>query len=169
MTVLNRIRVAVRNTTGNLPAHGFGHLERTAIGAVWLTKDAGILHDIVRPPTEKIDHTADSLREAKKILANVNIGKTRQKRIIDMISAHRTGGNDDAVNQPVFLSDKLFEQSGAYICFRRCMFLGESADYNGVPFKDAVTAQFGTRMKKFKPSGFPRIVRKIASYQYGWQ
>jgi len=168
------------NRTKNLSAvHGFEHLKRTAIGAKWLAhifgKDkseqehayiAGLIHDLKRPATEKADHTKTSVDEAQKVL---NLFKIENKKyIIHLIETHRNFSKSPLSLQWVFLADKILEQSGAYIIFRRSYYIGECTDYRNTSIDEAVHIQWAARLNKFKPDKFPPPLQHFALYQYKW-
>ena len=163
-------------------AHDFDHLKRTAIGARWFAKIsgaikhkqdlaylAGLVHDINRPLTEKIEHKDISKREAENLLNKFQINKQDKDIILNLIKMHRETTNETVFNQSVFLADKILEQMGAYNTIRRCVFVGELEDYKNTPFRKAIITQFTWRMKKFNPSAFPKSFEKLVVYQYNWQ
>lgn len=164
------------------PVHGYEHLRRTGLGAWFFAQAfgetregqdiayvAGLIHDLKRPSTEKIDHTDISVDEAKKILVMFKISGETTDKILAMIQSHRNFQEIPLNQQYVFLSDKLLEQSGAYIIFRRCYYVGECEDFKDTPFKEAMFHHWKERMTKFTPDKYHECVRKLATYQYKWQ
>lgn len=78
-TIEERVRRELKKP--EMITHDFNHCKRVAIGAKWFVRVlkgkkeeeelaylAGLLHDIVRPATEKIDHAVLSAEKAKAIL-----------------------------------------------------------------------------------------------------
>src|SRR3990167_4426561 len=181
------IEEKVRNRTHNLSeVHGYGHLKRTAIGAKFFARFfgeseqnqdiayiAGLIHDLERPNTEKIDHADISVREASKFLSYFSLDQEIQDKIILLIQTHRHAQDIPLSEQWVYLSDKLFEQSGAYVIFRRCYYIGECEDFMHMSIDEAINEAIQShtqrRMTKFKPSVFRDEVKKLAEYQYQWQ
>ncbi|VVB59998.1 HD domain protein [uncultured archaeon] len=168
-----------KTTKIELATHDFYHLKLTAIGARWFVKVlggdkreqelayiAGLLHDIVRPSTEKLDHAKESSRASEKILLSFNVKKEDIKKICEAIGSHRAKHPwKTPLHQSVFLADKILEQMGAYIAFRRSMYVAECKDYN--KFEDIET-HFETRIKKFAPDEFPEHFSKLAKTQFEW-
>ena len=163
------------------PVHGFMHLKRTAVGARWFsecfggTKEegdiayvAGLIHDLKRPSMEKIDHTDISINEAKKVLSMFSFDEIERKQIITFIGEHRVFHDVPLLKQSVFLSDKLLEQSGAYLVFRRSYYVGECEDFLTTPFEEAMKLHWEKKMKKFSPEQFDAKVRKLALSQFAW-
>src|SRR3990167_6633333 len=155
------IEEKVRNRTHNLSeVHGYGHLKRTAIGAKFFARFfgeseqnqdiayiAGLIHDLERPNTEKIDHAEISVREAVKFFSHFSINQEIKDKIILLIQTHRHAHNIPLSEQWVYLSDKLFEQMGAYVIFRRSYYVGECEDFINVSMEEAVTSHMKTRME----------------------
>ncbi|MBU0530476.1 MAG: HD domain-containing protein [Candidatus Aenigmatarchaeota archaeon] len=184
MIPINEIEeLAVKTTSDvNSLTHGFPHLKRTAVGARWFSEvlgydqqdqdlayAAGIIHDLHRPNTEKTDHTESSVQEAGDLLSKINLSGDIKSRILEMIEEHRDASEVDLKNKVVFLSDKLFEQMGAYVVFRRWVWIsGECVDYKGVPFVEGYIKQSGYRMSKFNVQTFPPAFQKLAEYQFNW-
>ena len=183
MLPIKEIETLVKERTKNVlsVSHDFDHLKRTAIGAKWFAEIfgctekeqqaayiAGLVHDFERPLSE-VEHKYISLNEAKKFLGNFLIENKTKNKILKMVEEHRYV-SDLSLTQPcLFLSDKLLEQSGAFIVFRRCTYIGECLDFKDVPFFDAMVSHWKTRMNKFKPEKFHKKVSKLANYQYDWQ
>lgn len=180
---IQQIENYVEKRTGNLsPVHGFEHLKRTAEGAAWFAKSfgeseenqqtaylAGLIHDLERPNTEKIDHAQISVREAKQVLQNFKVSDIDKKKVLQQISEHREFESATLDTQWVFLSDKILEQSGAYVVFRRFYFIGECEDYKDMDFFASSMEQWNYRMKKFSPEKYAKPVRKLAAKQFVWQ
>lgn len=162
--------------------HDFGHLKRTATGAAWFVRIlggsredeelayvAGLLHDIVRPNTEKVCHAEASAERTREILRNFGIGPETAERIVLVVRDHRKPAKwRDALHQSVFLADKILEQMGAYVVFRRAYYIGECFDFRDKPFRESVTKHFRRRLEKFRPEVFPARFRKLVEYQYSW-
>ncbi len=179
---ISEIEALVRNKTENAAvSHGFGHLRRTAIGARWFSKMlggtpehqriayiAGLVHDFSRPLTERTDHAGKSVSEAGKFLSKLDFDKDMINSILRMVEIHREAGAVPLPDQCVFLSDKIFEQMGAYATIRRCMYVGECKDYKGMDPVESIIAQFSARMKKFSPESFDKKFISLVKYQYGW-
>ena len=127
---------------------------------------AGLLHDIVRPSTEKLDHAKESAVASKKILLSFKMNEEDIKNICEAIESHRAKHPwKTPLHQSVFLADKILEQMGAYIAFRRSMYVAECKDYN--KFEDIAT-HFDMRIKKFTPKEFPERFSKLARTQFEW-
>ncbi len=164
------------NVTDTLITHDFSHFKRVSIGARWFvtvlkgTKEeetlayiAGLLHDCVRPDTEKICHAVASTEKARKILNNFNIEPESIERIAQAIRDHRKPVKwTSPLHQSVYLADKLMEQMGHYIAFRRCVFVGECSDYVGRPFESSIENQFDYRINKFDFTKFPSVFHSMA-------
>jgi len=155
------------------------HLTRTATGAKWFTQVfggtneeqdvsyvAGLIHDLMRPPTENVDHTEISIREATNVLSKFTIPSDISQKILRCIEEHRIFHDIPIIQQSVFLSDKLLEQSGAYLIFRRSYYIGECVDFTDIPFEEAVVTYWKRRMEKFFPENFHLKVRDLAQYQF---
>jgi hypothetical protein len=169
------------NLENQLPTHGFGHLQRTAKGAGWFAKVfgrpseeqeiaylAGLIHDLKRPPTEKIDHTGSSVREAEKILTKFSINKEIAQKVLKLISLHREFSNAPLSSQWVFLADKILEQSGAFLIFRRSYYVGECEDFKNLSLFEATLPYWEKRTTKFPPDKFHLQTLPLAYYQYKW-
>lgn len=175
------IEASIRNSYIPLSvAHGFDHLRRTAVGSSWFARIfgcnresqvtaylAGLIHDLKRPPTEKIDHTQISLSEAEKLLNRSGLSAPDTAAVLDLIGQHRDFSRSDKDVQWVFLADKLLEQAGAFLPFRRFYYIGECEDLTDLPFEEAADKYWGYRMAKFSPDKFPPRVRRLADYQFG--
>src|SRR3989338_8239304 len=120
---VKEIEKKVQNLTHALSeVHGYGHLLRTAVGARFFARFfgeseenqeiayiAGLIHDLERPNTEKIDHADISVREAIKFLSSFSLDQEIQDKIILLIQTHRHAQDIPLSEQWVYLSDKLFE------------------------------------------------------------
>ncbi len=162
--------------------HDFGHLKRTALGAKWFVRVlggskeeedlayiAGLLHDIVRPNTEKICHAEASAKRSREILEYFRIDPEIIERIVLAVKDHRKPVEwRDPLHQSVFLADKIFEQMGAYVIFRRAYYIGECVDFAEKPFRESIIEHFRKRLEKFRPEVFPERFRKLVDYQYNW-
>ena len=162
--------------------HDFNHCYRVGIGSRWFVKIlggdkedeklayiAGLLHDIVRPATEKIDHAVLSANKAREILEKLGLPQDTIEKIVLPIKDHRRPTQWTSVlHQSVYLADKILEQMGAYIVFRRCVFVGECEDYiNSDPLR-SIEHQFQKRLQKFDENAFPLEVKNLVRYQYTW-
>jgi len=163
-------------------SHGFDHLKRTAIGAKWFAQvfggsesqqsiayTAGLVHDFERPRSEKIEHKGISASEAREFLKQFDFDSEIKKKIIKLVEEHRYVSNLPLIDQVLFLSDKILEQSGAFIIFRRCVYTGECIDFEGKPFFESITTHWKARMARFKPQVYNQKVSRLANYQYSWQ
>lgn len=181
---IKAIEKFVKNKTKNVASvtHNFGHLRRAARGARWfagvlggdkkeqkLAYIAGLLHDIIRPPSKKICHARASAEKSKKILKQFKIDKSDLNKIILAIRDHSERVKwESSLHSSVFLADKILEQMGAFIVFRRCMYVGECIDYKKTKAREAIINQFRKRLSKFNPDNFPRKFSKLVNYQYAW-
>jgi len=181
---IKKIEKFVKNEKKNTASvvHDFSHLRRTAIGAKWfaeilgggkkeqnLAYIAGLLHDIIRPASGKICHAKASAERSREVLKQFRLDKADLKKIILAIRDHREKTKwKSPLHASVFLADKLLEQMGAFVVFRRCMYVGECIDYKKTAFKVAIIRQFRKRLTKFNPTKFPEEFLKLASYQYSW-
>jgi len=184
MLPVRKIENYVKNETKNIESvvHDFSHLKRAAISAKWFVKIlngskrdqdlayiSGLLHDIVRPASEKIDHAKASAEKSQKILEKFKFKERDKKRIIEAIESHREKQEwKDALHQSVFLADKILEQMGAFIIFRRSMYVGECEDYADKEPLKSIMEQFRKKLKKFTILEFPKKFRKLVRYQYKW-
>jgi HD superfamily phosphohydrolase YqeK len=148
--------------------HRWGHIERTTLGAKWfvrilggskeeeeLAHIAGILHDIVRPNTEKVDHAQASADEAERILRKFEFEEEKIPLIVQAVRDHRKKPEKwaSALHQSIFLSDKLLEQMGPYIVFRRLVYTGELKDYSELDAEEAIIASWKRALKYPTPKG----------------
>lgn len=184
MLPINDIEKKVQERTKNIKfvSHSFNHLKRTAVGARWFTKIfsgtneqqeiayiAGLIHDFERPLSEKIEHKDISKEEAEKFLKQFVFDEAIKEKIIKMVEEHRYVSELPLLEQCLFLSDKLLEQSGAFIIFRRCVYIGECLDFKEKPFHDSIIEHWKMRMNRFKPEKFHEKLSKLAHHQYDWQ
>jgi len=150
--------------------HRFEHITRTAAGAVWFVKMrggtqrqqelayvAGLLHDIVRPNTEEIDHAIASASKAEIILKKFNFPAAEIPLVVEAVRDHRKKPAEwhSIMHESVFLADKILEQMGPYVVFRRCMYAGELKDYVKMEFKEAIEKRFAAASKKTEKPFFP--------------
>jgi len=162
--------------------HNYGHFKRVADGAVWFVKVlggneheqklayiAGLLHDIVRPADEKVDHAAASAERSRRILQQFKLSKNDANVIVEAIRDHRLPVKwKSPLHQSVYLADKILEQMGAYLIFRRCMYVAESVSYKGMHMEEAINKHFVYRMERIKKGDFPARFSKLVEYQWKW-
>lgn len=164
--------------------HTWGHITRTAKGAVWfctvlggterdahLAYTAGILHDIVRPITEKECHAQASAEKARTILEDYAFSESEKYKIYQTIKDHRNPVTwESPLHQSVYLSDKIFEHMGAYIDFRAPVWAGELShtDFYGLEPVDAVLSYYEKASQKFLTGIFPDAVKDLVEYQLLW-
>ncbi|MCX6814412.1 MAG: HD domain-containing protein [Candidatus Aenigmarchaeota archaeon] len=181
---LLEIESLAREMTRNVISvtHDFGHLKRIGIGASWFVKvmggtkeeqeiayAAGLLHDIVRPASEKVCHAEASAKESEKILSKLRLDKDTKNLIVQAIKDHRLPVKwVSPLHQSVYLADKILEQMGAFVAFRRCYYVGECQDYKGVEMEEAFRKHFAYRMDRIKKTDFPKSVRRLLDYQWKW-
>lgn len=165
-----------------LVTHDFDHVKKVSVGAVWFVKVlgsskeeqdlayvAGLLHDIVRPDTEKICHARASAEKAKEILQSFNVEPKIIEKLVQAIRDHRLPVKwKSPLHQSVYLSDKIFEQMGAYVAFRRCMYVGECRDYKDIPYLEAIKKHFIMRIERIPKTDFPEKFSKLIDYQWKW-
>lgn len=161
-------------------SHDFSHVQRVAIGAKWFAKQigmnsheqelayiAGLVHDLGRPKTEKVDHTQSSVELAKKMLEKFSMTEKDSQFVLELVAMHRIG-KTDLKKQVVFLADKLWEQMGVYVVFRRAVFVKEVSDYLNWDQLKAFVHQSEVRLAKFPPEKFPKQFRRLAKAQQDW-
>lgn len=165
--------------------HRWGHIKRTAEGAVWfvsvlggserekqLAYTAGVLHDIVRPITEEVCHAQASVDKALEILSTCpEFTEYEKEQIYKAIKDHRKPVKwESALHQSVYLSDKILEHMGAYIDFRAPVWAGELShtDLCGLEPIEAVLAYYEKASRKFLTGIFPEFVKKLVDYQVEW-
>lgn len=166
----------------NDPVHDSSHLRRVAEGAAWFVKVAGgnsteqqaayiagLLHDIVRPLTNKAGHEVASARVAARVLKALKFEAEIASQIVTAIADH--GGTrswNSTLHEAVFFADKVFEQMGALVLFRRCTWVGECADTHQTTVLASVAQQFAIKLKKYRPTAFARPFRQLVAAQYTW-
>jgi HD superfamily phosphohydrolase YqeK len=162
-----------KNLTDCTLTHDFSHFRRVAAGASWFVKIlgggreeqelayiAGLLHDSVRPDTERVDHARASAEKSRGILEGFGFDKDIVDRICQAIGDHRKPAAwSSPLHQSVYLADKILEQMGHYVAFRRCMYVGECRDYKGKPFEESIEKHFAYRIAKFGIEDFPERFR----------
>ena len=184
MLPIKEIESLARERTRNVVSvtHDFGHLKRVAIGASWFVKTfggskeeqdmayvAGLLHDIVRPASEKVCHAKASAKESGKILSGFGIGENPKENMIQAIRDHRLPVKwVSPLHQSIYLADKILEQMGAFVAFRRCYYVGESEDYKGVDMLEAFRKHFAYRMDRIRKNDFQESVGRLVDYQWKW-
>ena len=165
--------------------HRWGHITRTATGAVWfvnvlggtereqqLAYISGILHDIVRPITEEICHAQASAQKALEILGEYpEFSESEKHEIYQAIKDHRNPATwKNPLHQSIYLSDKIFEHMGAYIDFRAPVWAGELShtDFRGLEPVEAVLQYYKRASQKFLTGIFPDFVKGLTDYQRSW-
>ena len=192
-------------------AHNFGHVSRVAFYATEYvkamgggrkkqaaTKIAGFAHDRLRDSEDSLAQAArgieaHEIRGAKYMLPlfEKRYKRSIAKKINEAMAKHgelpelnEVGKN--VVRDAVVFADKFFEANGAYIAFRRPMFLGERKDIRkrlaekglnpknrGDAEKAAVAftiEESDKRIKRFSDlSKTPIHLRKFLEYQVNWQ
>ena len=165
--------------------HRWGHIMRTARGAVWfvnlsggserdqqLAYVAGILHDGVRPVTEETCHAHASAEWALILLeAYSEFSDEETQSICQAIQDHRMPAVwKSPVHQSVFLSDKILEHMGAYLDFRAPVWAGELSytDLHGLEPVEAVICYYRNASRKFCAGNFPDFVHDLVEYQTHW-
>jgi len=177
-------KVIERTSIAQSIVHAFDHLKRTAIGAKWFAEKfgcdkelqekaylSGLLHDVYRPPSD-LRHAqtlSKDYDDAVEILKEFNLSDELIAEVTLPIKTHRRWDNtDNILCKCIFLSDKILENMGAMIVFRRNMYLAETTDYVGVELEEAVVTQYEKRLQLYKPEIFPNNFLKLANYQYSW-
>jgi len=184
MALANKIYKFVKKETRNVASvtHDFGHLRRTAEGAKWfvefykgtdedkdLAYTAGLLHDIVRPPTSLICHAKASAKRSRQILRQFKVNNKISKKIIEAVKDHRGRVEwKNPMHSSIFLADKIFEQMGAFIVFRRCMYAGECIESKDEDPVQNITARFSRNLERINPGEFPKELSDLVRYQYKW-
>jgi len=174
----------VRKESGSITVytHALSHFMRVADGAVWfvgilggserekqLARIAGLLHDIVRPADEAIDHAIASAERSRNILQQFRLEKGDIDAIVQAIRDHRLPVEwKSPLHQSVYLADKILEQMGAYLVFRRCMYVAESVTYDEKLMKEAINEHFAMRIKRIPKDAFPERFSRLVDYQYKW-
>lgn len=158
-----------------LITHDFSHFKRVSVGAKWFVRIlngtreeedlayiAGLLHDCVRPDTEKVDHAIASAEKARDILKVFNIDSDSVEKIVQAVRDHRKPAQwTSPLHQSIYLADKILEQMGHYIVFRRCMYIGECRDYLEKPFEWSIEKHFEYRLNKFDSTKFPTMFQSM--------
>jgi len=178
MEQLDRI---VREETKHVKSmvHDYGHLNRVASGAKWIvnilggTKEeeelayaTGLLHDIVRPATEKICHAEASGERSREILLDLCIDKQTTERIVETIKSHRKPHEwKSPLHQSVYHADKILEEMGYFIVFRLCYYIGECTDYAGKDPIESIIKQLNCRIERFIKKPFEPFFFPLADYQ----
>jgi len=179
-TIEERVRRELKKP--EMITHDFNHCKRVGIGAKWFVRVlkgkkeeeelaylAGLLHDIVRPATEKIDHAILSAEKAKAVLEELGLPeKTTQQIVLPILHHRKPVPWKSPLHQSVYLADKILEQMGAYVIFRRSVFVGECTDYKDKPFLWSIKHQFKRRLERFSEKAFPEKFRGLVKYQYSW-
>jgi len=181
MLPIKEIEKFVKKETKNVSSvvHDFGHAKRTAIWTKWFVKIlggtkedeklayiAGLLHDIVRPPSN-ICHAAASAEKSRKILKKFKLSDIGIEKIVSAIATHRDMSRCETILQKALIyADKIPEQMGAFIVFRRCMFIGECIEYENREFHDVIISHFEEKLTKYSPKDFPKRFSKFLKYQY---
>lgn len=183
--------------------HHIGHAQRVAFYAMKYAeilgaspalqiqaKIAGLTHDRIRYPAQKISHAEASAKFMESLFAK-RYGKEATKRITTAIAQHgslpplsKIGRN--LIRDAVVFADKFFEANGAYIAFRRAMHMGERKDMRKeakrlnldlTKPKDIEEAairftldETKKRIAKFSDlSKIPEFLHPFVKYQIGWQ
>jgi len=181
MFPMDRLDRIVREETKDVVSiiHDYGHLKRIAVGARWIVKilngtkeeeelayAAGLLHDIVRPATEKICHAEASGEKSRDILSEMGIDRKTTERVVEAIKGHRKPHEwKSPLHKSVYLADKIFEQMGAYINFRACYYVGECKDFAGKDPIESIIKYFDYRIKKFDKRPFDAVLLPLVEYQ----
>ena len=182
MLPTDRIEEFVRAQDIELVSHNTDHFFRTAKGAAWFVKIlngtreeeemayiAGLLHDIVRYNTEEKDHAEASAEKAGEILKGFRVEPERIARIVQAIRNHRKPVEwESPLHQSVYLADKILEQMGSFVIFRRAVWIKENKDYSGVPVQKAFSVQTRKKLSKFNTSVFPERFHRLVDYQFSW-
>jgi len=163
--------------------HDLGHLQRTARGARWIVRmvggsqeeqmlayAAGWLHDLERPFDHDVDHAQKSADKSKHILNKLDFSQDQIEKICRAVRDH---SEKEEWNSPlhgsVYGADKLLEGMGAYIIFRRGVWIGESPDYANKTPLAANIAHFENRMEQHGKDNFPHKLKEVVDYQFKWQ
>jgi len=184
-------------------AHNLGHVNRVSHyarryvefmgGSKALQEQAGIVgksHDRIRYPTEAISHEGAS-GEFMQTLFEKRYGERAAKSMGRAIKLHGTSPGSkrfgkELIREGLFNTDKFFEANGAYIGFRRPMFLGEREDRRvearklGLDLKKPKDIQKAAvrftldetriRIAKFSDlSKIPKQLHGFVKYQVRWQ
>ncbi len=166
--------------------HPWNHIKRVAEGVKWfmelngaskreqeLAYIAALLHDVVRPETEKTEHALLSAKKARKILIKKEF---KGKELEEMLNAIRNHSKkpekwNNILHESVFFIDKVFEVMGAYVVFRRSMYIGASPDYK----EHKKIGRFFIKHFKMKMEGkenkklLNKKFKALVEYQSEWQ
>ncbi len=136
---------------------------------------AGLAHDVIRPPNDdphELPGAEKFIELIEPYQSALNLSNTDILQMYDAIAFHSDMPNVWGINpiqDAVFFADKVFEASGAYVLFRRALFMAENKDAKGADAVEKTLIKTKQKTAKFKPDVFPLRVRKIAQYQYDWQ
>ncbi|MBT4870327.1 MAG: hypothetical protein HON47_02040 [Candidatus Diapherotrites archaeon] len=192
-------------------AHNLGHVQRVSyyagmyagkMGAganvVHQARVAGWSHDRIRDASDTIaqklrgEKTHESMgAEYMKPMFDKRYSAKDSKAITKAMAMHGTMPKLDAIGREVaregvIYADKFFEANGAYIAFRRSMFMGERADWRaemkkrGIKVADkkavsdlaveATLKETKKRIAKFSDlSSIPKHMHDLVKYQVEWQ
>ncbi len=135
----------------------------------------GIAHDVIRPASD-IPHELPSAEKFIDVVepyqSDLQLNEFDIRQMFDAIERHGDMPelwNINPIQDAVFFADKVFEASGAYILFRRPLFMAENKDAKGADAVEKTLIKTRQKTAKFKPEVFPLRVRKIAKYQYNLQ
>lgn len=166
-------------------AHYRGHLKRTseyaslivrALGGSEkeeeLARMAGLGHDQSRSPRE--GHDERSADGAKRILESIGVDAEYLNAVYGAIKGHdklpeKWGVNP--VGDALILADKLFEANGAYICFRRAMYMAQTPDKirKSQTAIKATIRESEVRMETYSADKYPGAFLEFAFSQQKWQ
>lgn len=189
-------------------AHHFGHVQRVGYYAGEYIKQmerwnphyhkrkqqlgviAGLTHDRVRDKTEQFSHEQAAGKFMQEKFKK-RYGQKSVKMLTEAISNHgelpplnKVGRN--IVRDAVVFADKFFEANGAYIAFRRAMFMGERKDRRDDAKKkgwdlskpedvrkaavEFTLDETDKRIKAFSDlSKIPKHMHPFVKYQVEWQ
>lgn len=178
-------------------AHNIGHVQRVSTYATKYaefmgakpaiqqqTRIAGISHDRIRDKTEQYSHEETSGRFIEGKI-KLRYSKRAVNRIAEAIKKHgempplnKVGKN--IARDAVIFADKFFEANGAYIAFRRAMFMGERVDRRAemqqkglTPEQAAIDFTLDESTKRIKAfsdlSKIPKFLHPFVKYQVAWQ
>lgn len=173
---------------GQNAAHEEGHSRRVAHYSAKYIKTGGgtsseqkkayltgIAHDVIRPASDK-PHELPSAEKFIDVVepyqSALQLNEFDIRQMFDAIAFHGDMPkvwNINPIQDGVFFADKVFEASGAYILFRRPLFMAENKDAKGADAAEKTLIKTKQKTAKFKPDVFPFRVRKIAEYQYDLQ
>ncbi|MFA6268289.1 MAG: HD domain-containing protein [archaeon] len=190
-------------------AHNLGHVQRVSLYAAEYVKAmgggrkkraqariAGMTHDRFRDAVQSLGQKKEESHETRSAkymqpLFESRYKKSASKAIVEAMAKH---GSFPALNEigknvvrdGVVFADKFFEANGAYIGFRRAMFMGERADIKeriakekiDITKKDqlqklAVDVTLGESSKRLAAfsdlSKIPSHLHPFVRYQVEWQ